>query len=96
MHSPAQLPLGWPSASHDARAQATALAEQACRTVAVARALLASGRRVDLTGLDRSVGLLCAKALDLQPEEGRAARAELVQLMAELDLLSLAMRADPA
>ena len=32
--------------------------------------LVANGRTVDMAGLDRGVGLLCAKALDLPPEAG--------------------------
>ncbi|HET6182071.1 MAG TPA: hypothetical protein VFA03_00585 [Acetobacteraceae bacterium] len=50
------------------------------------------GRPVDLTGLDGQVGLVCAKALDLPPEEGRIARAELEALLADIDTLCEAMR----
>ena len=96
MQDLAPLPGGWPSASHDAQAQIRALAEQVRHTMAVARGLLTGGRRVDLTGLDRGVGLLCAKALDLPPDQGRAARVELLRLVAELDSLGIAMRATPA
>ena len=53
------------------------------------RALAASGREVDITGLDQQVGLLCAKALDLMPEDGRAMRPMLVDLLADLDALSV-------
>jgi len=59
----------------------------------VAAGLAVGGRRIDLTGLDHTVGLLCAKALDLSPAEGRAARTGLVALLTEVDALSLALRA---
>ena len=52
------------------------------------QALVAGGRNVDLMGLERQVGLLCAKTLDLPPEEGRTVRPVLVSLLAELDTLS--------
>ena len=52
------------------------------------RALVAGGRNVDLMGLERQVGLLCAKTLDLPPEEGRAVRPVLIHLLADLDTLS--------
>ena len=86
----------WLSASDDAQAKTVSLAQQTQRTLSLARTLVATGRRVELVGLDRSVGFLCAKALDLPPEQGRALRAELITLLAELDSLTLEMRADPA
>lgn len=96
MHDAAPLLHGWPTAPHDAQAQALALAQHAQQTLAVARGLLDSGRRVDLTGLDRSIGLLCAKTLDLPPHQGRATRATLMGLAAELESLDQALRANPA
>ncbi|GAC1341722.1 MAG: hypothetical protein NVSMB18_14390 [Acetobacteraceae bacterium] len=72
------------------------LAKQARQIVAIATAMSASGRQVDLTGLDRSVGLLCAKALDLWPEEAHLTRLELVALVADLDSLNASMRENPA
>jgi hypothetical protein len=51
------------------------------------RAFAHSGRRIDLGGLDQKVGLLCAKALDLPPEQGREARAELILLRNEIEQL---------
>ena len=56
------------------------------------RALVAGGREVDLMGLERQVGLLCAKTLDLPPEQGRALRPVLINLLADLDQLSSALR----
>ena len=51
-------------------------------------ALASAGRIVDITGLDQQIGLLCAKALDLIPEDGRVLRTMLVGLLADLDALS--------
>ncbi len=96
MPDAASLPGHWPAPSFDAQGQVIALAEQVHRLVATARGLFTSGRRVELTGLDRSVGLLCAKALDLQPQDARPLRAELIRLVADLDALSVAMRTQPA
>jgi hypothetical protein len=49
-------------------------------TAAVAATLLRQGHRIDLTGLDAQVGLLCAKALDLPMQQGRDIRADLLRL----------------
>jgi len=61
-------------------------------TLRVARGLLEGGRRVDLEGLDRVIGVICARALDLPPEEGRTIRPRLALLLADLDALSLALQ----
>jgi hypothetical protein len=60
-------------------------------TVRLSRALVDSGRSVDLAGLDGVVGLLCAKALDLQPEQGRELVPELSDMLREIDGLSTAL-----
>ena len=70
------------------RAGATALR----RTVALARALASGGRSIDLAGLDGQVGLICARALDLPPEQGRTIREELEAVLAEVDDLAAALR----
>jgi hypothetical protein len=62
-------------------------------TLRIARTLVENGRRVDLTGLDRQIGLACAKALDLPPEQGRTLRPLLVQLLEETDRLARALPA---
>ena len=87
------FPLSQP---FDAQSQVLALAEQTYRMVAVANAMVASGRRVDLAGLHHSAGLLCAKALDLHPAETGFARAEIVRLGAGLDALTASMQARSA
>jgi len=61
------------------------------KTIAVATAPTKSGRRVDLAGLDQSVGVLCAKTLDLMPDEGRKLRASLLDLLRALDALIAAV-----
>ncbi len=61
-----------------------ALAKSLAGMVEVAYALAKAGRRLDLTGLDTQVGLLCAKALDLPLEEGREFRQELIDLRSGL------------
>ncbi len=63
------------------------------RTLAIARNLLQAGKRLDLTGLDADMGFVCARTLDLPPEEGLALRPELIGLRAELDALSAALEA---
>jgi hypothetical protein len=62
-------------------------------TIRLSRALVDTGRSVDLAGLDRVVGLLCAKALDLQPEQGRELVPELSVMLREIDGLSAALTA---
>ena len=84
----------WPTPPSDPLALQQALAEQVQRIVAISRALAGSGRRVDLSGLDGTVGLLCAKTLDLPPDQGRLARPQLAAILAELDLLGTTLRAD--
>lgn len=77
----------------DPQTQAATMAEAARGTLRLARALVKSRRSVDLGGLQDQVGRLCAACLDLPPAQGRALRAELVTVLAELDALSVAIRA---
>ena len=65
------------------------------RTLGLARALVEAGRRIDLAGLDSQVGLLCARALDLDPEEGRQVRADLIALREMLDALAALLARPP-
>lgn len=62
------------------------------RTAALARAFAEAGRPIDLAGLDGQVGLVCARALDLPPEEGREMRAELRAVLGEIDALADTLR----
>lgn len=72
--------------------------EQLGRTVGIARNLVQAGKRVDLTGLDAEMGFVCARTLDLPPEDGRALQPDLIGLRAAIDVLtaSLAARAPPS
>jgi hypothetical protein len=74
-----------------------ALAEELTTMVGVARTLVEANRAVDLTGLDGQVGLLCAKSLDLPPDEGRRIRPRLIALSGSIEALSrtLATHAPP-
>ena len=65
------------------------------RTLSLARALVEAGRRIDLTGLDSQVGLLCARALDLDPEDGRSVRSHLIALRSEIDALAVLLARSP-
>jgi hypothetical protein len=61
-------------------------------TARLARALAEAGERIDLAGLAGHVGLLCARALDLAPDQGREMRVELITLRGDLDALAHALR----
>ena len=75
-----------------AAAQAVvAMSERLARASCKARVLVEHERRIDLAGLDRGVGLLCAKALDLPPDSGRSVRPHLLALLAEADRLTEAL-----
>lgn len=67
-------------------------------TVEIARRLVAGGKQVDLTGLDGQMGFVCARALNLPPEEGRALRPLLIDLLGAVDALAaeLMARAPPS
>ena len=68
-----------------------AFADGVTQTLGVARGLVEAGRCVDLAGLEDQVGLLCAKALDLLPAEGRVMRAELIAVLTRVGALSVAL-----
>lgn len=76
-------------------ANARGLAAGIAGALRMARALAASGRRIDVAGLEDPVGLLCAKSLDLPPSQGRQMRIVLVTLLQEVDALSETIRAMP-
>jgi hypothetical protein len=68
-----------------------ALAEELTSIIGVAHALVDAGRAIDLAGLDSQVGLLCAKTLDLPPDDGRRARPRLIALSGSVEALSRAL-----
>lgn len=82
-----------PSASPDLPCAASRLpvaeqvAESAAAMLRLARGMVEAGRRVQLDGLDQIMGRLCARCLDLPPEEGRALRPRLAALLVEMDAL---------
>ena len=76
----------------DAIQAAIAMAEGLARMMCIARILVENGRTIDLAGLDRGVGLLCAKALDLPVTGGRAVRPSLVAVLSQADTLHEALR----
>ncbi len=61
-------------------------------TAALARTLAEAGRPIDISGLDGQVGLVCARALDLAPEEGRLVQGDLRALLAEVDALAASLQ----
>lgn len=68
-------------------AAARGAASQVAGTLRVALALVESGRQLDLSGFERLVGRLCAQAVDLAPEQGRALRPLLLDLLGQLNAL---------
>jgi hypothetical protein len=68
-----------------------AFADGVTQTLGVARGPVEAGRSVELAGLEDQVGLLCAKALDLPPAEGRIMLAELATTLARVEALSVAL-----
>lgn len=72
---------------------AHAMSEGLARTICIARVLVENGRTVDMAGLDRGVGLLCAKVLDLPLDSGRNLRPQLIALSAAVDQLTEALEA---
>ena len=82
--------------TRDPLADVRALAEALTQTIGVARALAESGRAIELIGLDREVGLLCAQSLDLPPDTGRRVRPQLIALSRAMEALSLVLAARAA
>ncbi len=84
-NGPAQPP------TFDPARDVTIYIEDLQKTIAIATALLKSRRKVDLRGLDNAIGVLCAKTLDLMPDEGRMLRPALIELSRALDALIAAL-----
>ncbi len=92
--SPIGLP-GWP-ASASSLPQAEQAVEAVATLLRLARGMAEGGRRVELAGLERLVGPLCARSLDLPADEGRRMVPLLAGLVAELDALQRMMARDVA
>lgn len=80
----------------DPEAGALQLSAQVTRMVGVTQALVASQRHVDLQGIHDHVGLLCAKALDLQPSRNGFLKLELKRLARALAALEESLRENAA
>lgn len=83
---PAAVLAGWPAAA-SAMLGAEQSADGVCALLQLARGMTDAGRRVDLGGLEGLVGRLCARSLDLMPDEGRRMALLLAGLLAEIDAL---------
>jgi hypothetical protein len=70
---------------------AEALASGLASTLRLARVMAETGRPVDFCGLDEQVGLLCAKALDLPPDQGRSLNKALTALLEDTEALHRAL-----
>jgi hypothetical protein len=77
-----------PSIPHDPYEHAKIAANSLLTTVELARGLIDNLRPVDLAGLEDEVGRLCARALDLPPERGRALQPLLCRVAAAMDALT--------
>lgn len=69
-------------------APALAAIDEMRGTLTVARALVESGRQIDLEGLDAGAAVICAAIAMLPTEEARTLRPALLSLLTELDGLS--------
>lgn len=65
----------------------TMIVETMAATMLMARALLVAGHRIDLDGVEREIGDLCAEAVALPRAEGRRLRPALQGLLSEVEAL---------
>lgn len=72
--------------------QARAMVEGIGRVLDLALILKQSGRAVELAGIDRKIGPLCALALDLEPNLGRELAPLLEQQIVKLEQLIILFR----
>jgi hypothetical protein len=94
-HSPLFQTVDLEQAENDARLAVEALADGLAGLLRAAVALVGTGGAVDLEGLDRMTGLVCARALDLPPDHGRRVQPQLIALRTDLDVLSAALACTP-
>lgn len=73
----------------------TAAVEHLTETLVLARVLVQSGAAIDLAGLDREVGDLCAEAISLPRAEGRDMATPLADLLNEIEQLERLMERTP-
>lgn len=79
------------SADRRAAESVRRLGTQLIACLSTARVLIEAGRSVDLSGMQDSVGELCARALDLPPAMGLELRPLLLTLRAEVDRTTAAL-----
>jgi len=84
--APAELQAFKPAI--DPRQRLTNLACRLSTTVALARALKQGGRQLDLAGVEDGVGILCAQALDLPPDDARLMLPVLHEVLAQVEMLA--------
>jgi hypothetical protein len=80
------MDMSWPKTA-PVSSVALASLRRLSASVAVATGLAASGRSIDLVGLEAVTGLFCAQVLDLEPAEGRALRPAIITLNDNIDAL---------
>lgn len=84
--------MAFPSYDRNAALAATlAMADGIGASLATARGLLQSGRNVNLSGLEDLCGRLCARSLDLPPEQGKMLASRLEALREGLDVTTQMM-----
>ncbi|MGH7117403.1 MAG: hypothetical protein ACREFP_00135 [Acetobacteraceae bacterium] len=59
----------------------------------IVRILIEDGRRIDLTGIEGEIGRLCARALDLEPDQARTLTPLLSALLSEVDTIAARLAA---
>lgn len=65
--------------------------EKVATFIETAKRLLAEGKMIDLTGLQRNVDVLCRALREAPPEEAGALKESVADLLAGLDLLAAAL-----
>ena len=85
------MSVTWPTPAQTTHTVEAAL-QRATATIGVATGLVATGRPVDLAGLDLIAGTLCAQILDLPPTIGAGFRPALTDIQTRLGALAAAMR----
>ena len=78
-------------ADQRAAASVRLLGAQLIATLSTARILIETGREVDLSGAQDSVGQLCARTIDLPPGIGLELRGLLLAVQDEVDLITAAL-----
>ena len=68
------------------------LASRLSRTLGIARALAERGRRLDLTGIEDGVGMLCAQSLDLPAGDARCMVPVLREVLTQVESLAQVLR----